>query len=252
MMTKELLGQAKAIEDIEELHYIDESHNYRYERKFTVPDEFSLKTVEQFIKRNTALFREVFHLRQVNNIYFDTAGYNDYFDNVLGVSDRKKIRIRWYGDTFGSIKKPVLEVKIKKGIVGDKWSYKLESFVLDNNFDATKIQNVFKNSKLPLPILESVKMVTPTLLNSYSRRYFLSADNKFRVTLDYKLLYHKIDKRFNNFNFAPASDENKIVELKYGLLDDDKSYAVSTQFPFRLNKNSKYVNGINTIKQFPQ
>ena len=80
MMTKELLGQAKAIEDIEELHYIDESHNYRYERKFTVPDEFSLKTVEQFIKRNTALFREVFHLRQVNNIYFDTAGYNDYFD----------------------------------------------------------------------------------------------------------------------------------------------------------------------------
>jgi hypothetical protein len=252
MMTKDLLGQAKAIEDSEELYYIDESHNYRYERKFTVPDEFSLKTVEQFIKRNTALFREVFHLRQVNNIYFDTAGYNDYFDNVLGVSDRKKIRIRWYGDTFGSIKKPVLEVKIKKGIVGDKWSYKLEPFVLDNNFDSTKIQNVFKNSKLPLPILESVKMVTPTLLNSYSRRYFLSADNKFRVTLDYKLLYHKIDKRFNNFNFAPASDENKIVELKYGLLDDDKSYAVSTQFPFRLNKNSKYVNGINTIKQFPQ
>jgi hypothetical protein len=252
MMTKELLGQAKATEDSEELHYLDESHNYRYERKFTVPDEFSLQSVEQYIKRNKALFREVFHLRQVNNIYFDTAAYNDYFDNVLGVSDRKKIRIRWYGDTIGHIKKPVLEVKIKKGIVGDKWSYKLEPFVLDNNFDNTTIQSVFKNSKLPLPILESVKMVTPTLLNSYSRRYFMSADNKFRVTLDFKLLYHKIDKRFNNFNFAPVSDENKIVELKYGLLDDDKSSAISTQFPFRLNKNSKYVNGINTIKRFPQ
>jgi hypothetical protein len=252
MISKQLLLQAKEIENSEELHYIDESHNYRYERKFTVPNEFSLKSVEQYIKRNKALFREVFHLRQVNNIYFDTAAYNDYFDNVLGVSDRKKIRIRWYGDTIGHIKKPVLEVKIKKGIVGDKWSYKLEPFVLDNNFDSTKIQNIFKNSKLPLPILESVKMVTPTLLNSYSRRYFMSADNKFRVTLDFKLLYHKIDKRFNNFNFAPVSDENKIVELKYGLLDDDKSSAISTQFPFRLNKNSKYVNGINTIKRFPQ
>ncbi|MFT5846824.1 MAG: hypothetical protein ACJARX_001596 [Psychroserpens sp.] len=252
MISKQLLLQAKEIENSEELHYIDESHNYRYERKFTVPNEFSLKSVEQYIKRNKALFREVFHLRQVNNIYFDTAAYNDYFDNVLGVSDRKKIRIRWYGDTIGHIKKPVLEVKIKKGIVGDKWSYKLEPFVLDNNFDNTTIQSVFKNSKLPLPILESVKMVTPTLLNSYSRRYFMSADNKFRVTLDFKLLYHKIDKRFNNFNFAPVSDENKIVELKYGLLDDDKSSAISTQFPFRLNKNSKYVNGINTIKRFPQ
>jgi hypothetical protein len=89
-------------------------------------------------------------------------------------------------------------------------------------------------------------------LNSYSRKYYLSADNRFRVTVDFKLLYHKIDKQFNNFNFAPKSDENKIVELKYALNDDFDANKVSTQFPFRLNKNSKYVNGVNTIKQFPQ
>lgn len=251
-MMDALIENAKEIINSEELHYIDKKHNYRYERKFTVPDKFTLKTIEQFIKRNKALFREVFQIRQVNNIYFDTVAYNDYFDNVLGVSDRKKIRIRWYGDTFGEIKKPVLEIKIKKGIVGDKWSYKLKPFVLNNDFNNDIIQNNFKASNLPLPILESVKMVSPTLLNSYSRKYFLSADNRFRVTLDFKLLYHKIDKRFNNFNFAPTSDENKIIELKYGLLDDQTANAISTQFPFRLNKNSKYVNGVNTIKQFPQ
>tara|TARA_B110000261_G_C13094319_1_gene361158 strand:- start:2274 stop:2471 length:198 start_codon:yes stop_codon:yes gene_type:complete len=65
-------------------------------------------------------------------------------------------------------------------------------------------------------------------------------------------LYYKIDKRFNNFKFAPSRDENKIIELKYGLLDDKRANTISTQFPFRLNKNSKYVNGVNTIKQFPQ
>jgi hypothetical protein len=251
-MIDTLIENANEIVNSEEIHFINKKHNYRYERKFTVPDKFTLKAVEQIIKRNKTLFREVFHIRQVNNIYFDTIGYNDYFDNVLGVSDRKKIRIRWYGDTFGEIKKPVLEIKIKKGLVGDKWSYKLKSFVLDNDFNNDKIQNIFKDSNLPLPILESAKMVTPTLLNSYSRKYFLSADNKFRVTLDFKLLYHKIGKRFNNFNFAPVSDENKIIELKYGLLDDTAANAISTQFPFRLNKNSKYVNGVNTIKQFPQ
>lgn len=251
-MIDALIENAKEIINSEELYYIDKKHNYRYERKFTVPDKFTLKTIEQFVKRNKALFREVYHLRQVNNIYFDTLAYNDYFDNVLGVSDRKKIRIRWYGDTLGDIQKPVLEIKIKKGLVGDKWSYKLTPFVLDNNFDNDVIQSIFKASNLPMPILESVKMVSPTLLNSYSRKYFLSADNRFRVTLDFKLLYHKIDKRFNNFNFAPTSDENKIIELKYGLLDDQTANAISTQFPFRLNKNSKYVNGVNTIKQFPQ
>jgi len=251
-MMDKLIENAKEIIKSDEFHFINKKHNYRYERKFTVPDKFTLKTIEQIIKQNKAMFREVFHIRQVNNIYFDTVRYNDYFDNVLGVSDRKKIRIRWYGDTFGEIKKPVLEVKIKKGIVGDKWSYKLKPFVLDNDFDNDIIQNIFKASSLPLPILESTKMVTPTLLNSYSRKYFMSADNKFRVTLDFKLLYHKIGKRFNNFNLAPVSDENKIIELKYGLLDDKTANAISTQFPFRLNKNSKYVNGVNTIKQFPQ
>jgi len=247
-----LLKNAKEINESEEFHFLENKNNYRYERKFTVPNEFSLKTIEQCVKRNNALFREAFHLRQVNNIYFDTTAYNDYFDNVLGVSDRKKIRIRWYGETFGSIQKPILEIKIKKGLVGDKWSFKLKPFILDNNFNNDILLDVFKDSNLPLPILESLKMVTPTLLNSYLRKYFISATNKFRITIDFELLYYKIEKRFNNFNFKPASDENKIVELKYGLMDDNEASSIVTQFPFRLNKNSKYVNGINTIKQFPQ
>ena len=119
-MIDELIENAKEIINSEELYYIDKKHNYRYERKFTVPDKFTLKTIEQFVKRNKALFREVYHLRQVNNIYFDTLAYNDYFDNVLGVSDRKKIRTRWYGDTLGDIQKPVFEIKIKKGLLVDQ------------------------------------------------------------------------------------------------------------------------------------
>jgi len=234
------------------MHFIKAKHNYRYERKFTVPDGHKTSAIEVSVKKNKYLFREVYYQRQVNNIYFDTACYNDYFDNVLGVSDRKKIRIRWYGDTLGEIKSPVLEIKIKKGLVGDKWSYKLKPFVLDNTFTTTKIQEIFKNSNLPLSILESTKLVTPTLLNSYSRKYYLSANNKFRITVDFDLMYHKIDKQFNNFNVAPTKDENKIVELKYNIEDDLSAQQITTQLPFRLNKNSKYVNGVNTIKQFPQ
>ncbi len=251
-MDLKLSKEVQELVNSDELHFIKAKNNYRYERKFTVPTTHSIRTVEQFVKGNSALFREVFYQRQVNNIYFDTEGYNDYFDNVLGVSDRKKIRIRWYDDTLGEILKPVLEIKIKKGLVGDKWSYKLKSFLLDNSFTNEYIQRIFKESDLPLPILESVKMIKPTLLNSYNRRYFLSADNRFRVTLDFDLLYFKIDRMGNNFNLRPTPDENNIVELKYGLNDDNKANAITTEFPFRLNKNSKYVNGVNTIKHFPQ
>ena len=251
-MINDLLKEAKGLIDEGILHHLDKEHKYRLERKFTVPDIFKFEGIEQIIKLNSFHFREVYHKRQVNNIYFDTAAYNDYFDNVLGVSDRKKIRIRWYGDSLGFIEKPVLEIKIKKGLVGDKWSFRLNSFTLDNSFTNDTIQKVFSETELPLPIYESLKMVSPTLLNSYSRRYYVSADNRFRVTIDFKLLYHRIGKRFNNFNFEPNKDANKIVELKYGLSDDKDANAISTQFPFRLNKNSKYVNGVNTLKRFPQ
>ncbi len=252
MIDRTLIKQVEELTNSEELHFLNVKNNFRFERKFTVPTIYSVNTIEQIIKRNSFLFREVFHQRQVNNIYFDSVGYNDYFDNVLGVADRKKIRIRWYGETQGDIKNPVLEIKIKKGLVGDKWSYKMKPFTLDNTITNEYIQEIFRSSDLPAPILQSVKMVTPTLLNSYKRKYFLSADKKFRITLDFGLLYYKIDKCFNNFYVKPATDPNKIIELKYALEDDFRANGVSTEFPFRLNKNSKYVNGINTIKQFPQ
>lgn len=252
MIDSKLLKQKEELTQSKEIHFLDVENNYRFERKFTIPIHRSVKSLVRIIKENRTFFREVFQQRKINNIYFDTVGYNDYFDNVLGVSDRKKIRIRWYGEMFGKIEKPILEIKIKKGLVGDKWSYKLKPFILDNNFLSDDIQKVFLISNLPLPILESLKMVFPSLLNSYQRRYFLSADKKFRATLDFELQYHKIENRFNNFNLKPSLDPNKIVELKYKLEHDNLANKVTTQFPFRLNKNSKYVNGINTIKQFPQ
>ena len=251
-MINDHILKTEELVDSDEFSIINAEHNYRFERKFTIPNNFSSKEIEHQIKQNSALFREVFHQRQVNNIYLDTEGYNDYFDNVLGVSERKKIRVRWYGNTFGEIKKPVLEIKIKKGLVGDKWSYKLKPLIIDKNFTNSYMQSIFKKSEISLPILESQKMVTPTLLNSYSRTYYLSADNRFRITLDFDLLYHEIDKRFNNFDKKPVKDKNKIVELKYGISDDNGAKEISTQFSFRLNKNSKYVNGIDAHKQFPQ
>ena len=45
MIVNDLIGQVKEIANSEEFHTIDKKHNYRYERKFTVPNEFSLKSI---------------------------------------------------------------------------------------------------------------------------------------------------------------------------------------------------------------
>ena len=193
---EELLLKAKELINSPEIHFLNPTNNFRYERKFTVPDQYSIKQVEKSIKSNSFLFKEVYNLRQVNNIYFDTLGYRDYLDNVLGVSDRKKIRIRWYGEKFGKIHHPVLEVKIKKGLVGDKWSYKLNSFNLDNSITGKSLIELFRASNLPEPIFQGVKMVNPTLLNSYKRKYFLSANKQFRITLDFEKRFGKTYSKF--------------------------------------------------------
>jgi len=234
------------------IHTLNQVNHYRYERKFIVPDNYSVNEIEHQIKSNSSLFREVFHERQVNNIYFDTWKHTNYHDNVIGISHRKKIRIRWYGETFGRVENPVLEIKIKKGLIGDKWTFKMNPFTLNDQFSGMYIQGIFKDSEIPLPILEDLKMNVPTLLNSYQRKYFISADKRFRITLDFHLKYYNMEVKHNNFNKIPEKDPNKIVEMKYSQSDDNDAKKITSQFSFRLHKNSKYVNGIYALKQLPQ
>ena len=91
----------------------------RYERKYKVSD-LNHHVILQSIRMHPVGLRKIYPDRQINNIYFDTPDLNNYFDNIDGNMDRMKIRIRWYGDCFKYIDKPVLELKIKRGLLGKK------------------------------------------------------------------------------------------------------------------------------------
>ena len=70
--------------------------NLRYERKF-VYQNTNVDAVIRQVYQNSFGFKEVFHKRKINNIYFDDANYRFYKQNVEGVANRKKLRLRWYG-----------------------------------------------------------------------------------------------------------------------------------------------------------
>ena len=97
---------------------------YRYERKFYLSGE-DYDFVRMLILNNPASFRNVFYPRMINNIYLETPGFDYFYDNVNGLQLRKKIRIRWYDETFAHQKKLTLEYKLKNGLLGDKISYPL-------------------------------------------------------------------------------------------------------------------------------
>lgn len=206
--------------------------------------------VEHQIKALPFGFRSIFNERKVNNIYFDTPNFNNYYDNHFGRSKRRKMRIRWYGDTFSLIERPILEVKIKSGSVGSKLSYPLKSLDLGSPVNAATLQQLFKDSELPDEILFEAKNQIPTIINSYSRRYLSTLDQKFRFTIDNNLQYFRIDNFKANNLSSKINKELVIVELKYDDVDDTKGKLIGNKLPFRLDKFSKYVNGVDALHDY--
>jgi hypothetical protein len=225
---------------------IIQSEPLRFERKFLITD-YSQTDVAQLIKFHPACFREIFHKRAINNIYFDTLGMTNYFDNVEGEKNRIKVRIRWYGDLFGNIQSPTLEYKIKKGLLGNKVSYALNPFVLDTNFDKNQITKALDRDSIPLSVKEEVGSLKPTLLNSYIRSYYLSADKKFRITIDHRLTYYKIAYSGNTFLNKKTDLKATVLELKYNSVHEEEAKEVGSAFPFMLTKNSKYLQGLESV-----
>jgi SPX domain protein involved in polyphosphate accumulation len=224
----------------------ERSEELRHERKFLIVDH-SEKDVEQMIKLHPACFSEIFHKRSVNNIYFDTLGFNNYYDNVEGETDRLKVRIRWYDDLLGEIKRPTLEFKIKKGLLGKKESYPLLPFVLDADFSKIQIQQALSSERTPIHVRDLVNSLKPALLSSYLRKYFLSADGQFRITIDWKLTYYKINYSGTTFLNRSVDHNTTVLELKYDSVLEMEAKQIGNQFPFAMTKSSKYLQGLERV-----
>ena len=83
----------------------------RYELKYKIED-LSLNVVLQALRLHPAALRKIYPDRHINNIYLDTPNLMAYQDNVIGVANRKKFRVRWYNTAANQIIKPLFEIKI--------------------------------------------------------------------------------------------------------------------------------------------
>ena len=96
----------------------------RHERKFVFSGNIKLSLFNILTKSNFS-FREHYLPRNVNSIYFDTKNLKYIRDNLCGISNRKKVRVRWYGDSE-RLNNPVLEIKIKSNFESYKKNFSLK------------------------------------------------------------------------------------------------------------------------------
>jgi SPX domain protein involved in polyphosphate accumulation len=219
---------------------------YRYERKFLIPG-ITVYDVESIVKLHPAIFSKIYSQRFVNNIYFDSINLTSYYDNVDGVTNRIKHRIRWYGELSGLIEKPTLELKRKNGYLGRKYLYPVHPFELNNHLNFQKILKILIESNVPRIIIERLKNFPPMLINRFSRRYFKSADGRYRITIDSNFLLYRFDRQYNSLLNKLTDDINVILELKYNQDFDRDADSITNYFPFRMTKSSKYVSGVEKL-----
>lgn len=222
------------------------AQSFRLERKFLV-DQLDEHDVISLLRFHPAMFKEIYPPRYINNIYLDDPMMGSFHDNVDGLSERRKIRVRWYGELFRMVEKPVLEFKLKRGLAGQKAQYPLSPFSLDGNFSEGYFKEVLRQSSLPHEAKSRIVSQDAVLLNRYYRWYFATPDMRFRVTIDSGLSYYHLHKYRNRFDHKWVDYQNIVVELKYQPEDDLEGCRISSGFPFRMTRSSKYVTGIEQV-----
>jgi hypothetical protein len=220
-----------------------DQEDFRYERKFVVRN-MSRWQAEPLILQNPAGFKPLHTPRTINNIYFDDPGFSFFKDNVEGDSRRHKVRIRWYGDDLDQISNPVLEIKSKINQVGSKIRFPVENFSLSMLSDPEQIDRWLEKCASYSPLLQYVGTLRPTIINRYRRSYYLSFDNKFRLTMDDNLEFFHPAAKINPTYGDLWEDRSIVIELKYERSADFQAREISNAFPFRLSKMSKYVAGV--------
>ncbi|MCR9247425.1 MAG: VTC domain-containing protein [bacterium] len=219
---------------------------YRFERKFYVED-LDTREIEMLVRLHPAFFSPLHPPRYVNSVYFDTPDHRALVDNVDGTADRCKMRIRWYGGLTGE-SRATLEFKIKRGLVGRKETVDLGSIRVDRDRGLAReeLAVLLRSVVVPPAFRELVNTTAPTLANRYRRRYYQTADGRYRLTLDDELHYFPFVAGRATLLHPSRDRRGSVVELKYGPEHD--ADRITGAFPFRLTKNSKYVSGLQRLQ----
>lgn len=216
----------------------------RYEVKSPVR-EIDLEDVRTFLEIHPYSVSRLHPSQQINNVYFDTRELDAHWDNKSGVSEREKVRLRWYGDTHKP-QKSQLEVKRKLKEFGWKLNQPvavpldLTSLTWDEVIAAVY-------EALDPPMRGWIERYgQPIMINQYQREYYATADRRVRITIDSGLLW--FDQRWSwkpNLSTSELRSSFGVVEVKATAADREAGVAFFHDFPYRVTTNSKYVLGVD-------
>ena len=215
------------------------SSDYRYEIKFVL-DNTRLADVMHWLYNNTTANKS-YDNRMVNSIYFDDIDFSSVRDNLAGIAQRNKLRLRWYGNQKNSL--PIFEVKTKNGRLGYKTAYPIKS--IKNNIMELNIDQITSKCIKGLAMHDIIldKHIVPTLQVNYEREYYETHDS-IRITIDQDIQFsdtqlHTILNENNSFYYP-----FQVMEIKFEPSMKDKVAKLIKPLHITPKRHSKYLVGL--------
>jgi|TARA_B110001452_G_scaffold80756_1_gene66057 SPX domain protein involved in polyphosphate accumulation len=194
--------------------------NLRIEKKF-VFGKYKKDLVEKLLLINN--FSKIYPDREISSIYLDTLNFDFARDNINGINERKKIRIRWYNN---DLKKIYLEEKNKK-------NFHVWKNILKMNIPPNKKNLIHNLKSLFFNHYNVGKNINNfnynfILKTNYKRNYWLSNNGKIRATID------------TDINTCPVENMTKIIDLPETILEF--KFAPNSEIFFREFLSQKGLN----------
>jgi hypothetical protein len=209
--------------------------------------EVHLTLLKNWLDMHPAGFKTPYPDRSVNNVYFDTHGYNGYVQNLSGASSRIKVRYRWYGQSCEPAP-GTLEVKCKRNYFGWKLRFQCPDTTIQGRGDWREIRHSIAEQLPPEGRMWLDTHPVPVLINRYFRQYFVSADNKVRITIDTRqAVWDQRAKATPNYDCAANLPPTLVVEVKFDRQDRELASNIIQGIPIRVSRHSKYMNGMKAI-----
>lgn len=200
-----------------------------------------------WVRMHAAGFVRTYPERRVNNVYFDTADYRAFSENLAGVSERSKLRYRWYGDSEGPAP-GALEVKQRRNHFGWKKRYAVPEAPWQPGDSWHRVRAAIR-ATLPMEgRLWFDQAQHPVMINRYTREYFATTDGELRLTLDREQgVWDQRMAAAPNFTRRAILQDTLVVEIKFPRSARHRATGVLSEIPVRVGRHSKYMNAVRSI-----
>ena len=223
-----------------------ERPDLRYEVKSVIPST-ELPRVKFWLRLHPAAFRVAYPPRSVNSLYFDSPDRLGFQENLSGIAERRKLRLRWYGETLDRVT-PTLELKCKQGLLGWKESHRFEEEIALEGVRWPALRATLRE-RLPERFRSLLDLAgEPVLLVRYERAYLVSADGLIRATVDADVT--AVDQtRHASLRAGPPEPvpDDVVLEVKCSEDDRGRLEQVLGEWPLRVGRNSKFARGMASL-----